>query len=418
MWLLHLLFLMITLTVGWILFGYFLFLWIMGRFNRRQDLNIPDSLPAISIIIPCLNEADQILNKLKNIKELDYPPDLLEIIIADGGSTDGTLEILRNSISVEEPIRIVKCPCDGKINQINYVLPSLKGEIIVNTDSDARLSPEALKWIAAEFDQSTEVGVVGAYCRPANTLDIERYYWSAQNKGRFMENDAKTSSIVVALCYAFRKDLVQSFPVDVVADDIYIAFLANTLGYKTVYTPHATAMETRSPKSIHEFIPHKFRKSNAFLRESMRFIYRLPEMDSFCKMMLLTRISQQILLPWMLLFWILLATTLLSLQNYDVVILSSFFLILLFVMTSRIFSWVKLPDGHHRYPLATVFKGFAITTLIMLATGISYPFFKQGSKYMRVPPANDCEVRIPEKDLEQTPKKSVRKEELESKPYY
>ena len=50
--------------------------------------------PTISILIPTLNSAKTLRACLESIAMQDYPKDNIEIIIADGGSTDGTLEII------------------------------------------------------------------------------------------------------------------------------------------------------------------------------------------------------------------------------------------------------------------------------------------------------------------------------------
>lgn len=384
MWLLEFLFFATTLLVGWTLFGYLLFIWFLGLFRRRETPVFPTHWPTVSVVVPCFNEAGQILAKLEDLRKVEYPAERLEVVFADGKSDDGSFEALSAEIGQNEPFRVVRCSRRGKIHQLNEVLPLLRGEIIVNTDADARLSADVLQWIAAEFAASPEVGVVGAYCRPADTLEVEKYYWDAQNKGRFLESDAGSSSIVIAQCYAFRRELLKAFPEDVVADDIYLSFLANTQGYKTVYSRHATAIETRSPQSYAQFLPHKFRKSNAFLRESLRFLYCLPEMKPFFKMLLLTRTAQQLLLPWAGLWWVLLAGALLTLFRYDVVAFGAIFLALLLLLTNRVFAWVKLPDGPRHYSLATIIKGYILTNLIMLTTGLSYPFFRQGITYTRI----------------------------------
>lgn len=398
MWLLEFLFFAMTLLLGWTLFGYLLLIWFVGLFRRRETPVFPTSWPMISVVVPCYNEEGQIIAKMKDIRGLDYPQDRLEVVFADGGSSDRTSELLIAAIGQDEPFRVVRCPRSGKINQLNYVLPQLRGEVIVNTDADARLSPDALKWIAAEFATEPNVYVVGAYCRPADTIEVEKYYWDAQNKGRFLESDAQTSSIVIAQCYAFRRELLNAFPEDVVADDIYVAFLANTLGFRTVYSHHAMAVETRGPNSYAEFLPHKFRKSNAFLRESLRFLYRLPEMSPFCKVMLITRIAQQLLLPWALLWWIVIAGVLVTLFRFDIVALAAAFLVIFLILTSNIFNRVKLPDGPRRYSLITVIKGYILTNMIMLATGLSYPFFRQGSSYARLGVMAACKADEKERE--------------------
>lgn len=385
MWLLVFLFFLMTLLLGWTLFGYLILVWFVGLFRRSGRIEMPASWPMISLIIPCYNEQDRIIEKLENTRKLDYPRDRLEVVFADGGSWDETCKLLNVAIGSDEPFRVIVCPRSGKIQQLNHVLPRLRGEIVVNSDTDSRLAQDALKWIAAEFVAEPDVWVVGAYCRPGDdAMLVEKYYWDAQNKTRFMETDARTSSIVIAQCYGFRRELLKAFPDDVVADDVYVAFFANTERHLTVYSRKAIAVETRSPDAYSEFLPHKFRKSNAFLRESLRFSYRLPEMGPFCKIMFATRVTQQLLLPWTALLWLLVAGVLLTMFRFDVVALGAGFLFLLLLATNRVFASVKLPDGPRRYSVLTVINGYILTNIIMLATALSYPFFRQGSSYTRV----------------------------------
>src|SRR3989339_259471 len=384
MWILEFIFFFITLVLAWSLFGYLLLIWFLGLFRKQKPLKMITDFPMMSLIIPCYNEQDNILEKLKDTRDLEYPKDQLEIIFADGGSADNTLSLLKKSIKEDENIIVINCPKKGKINQLNHVLPGLKGEIIVNSDTDSRLDKFALKWLATEFAVADDIYVVGAYCYPADTINVEKYYWSAQNRFRLIETDARSSSIVIAQCYAFRKKLLKAFPDDVIADDIYIAFLANSFKKRTIYSRYAKAIETRVPKNYSEFIPHKFRKSNAFLRESLRFLYKLPEMGNFCKVMLLTRIAQQLLLPCTLLFWFLLAGTLMTLFRFNLVFFSIIFLIALLILTSRIFSTVILPEENYKPSIKTIIEGYAVTNLILIATSVSYLFYRQESSYSRI----------------------------------
>jgi len=400
MWILEFVFFTITLLLAWTLFGYFLFLWFTSLFRRRETPPFPASWSMISLIVPCYNEESQIGAKIENIKFLDYPADRLEIVFADGGSTDRTLDLLEASTAGNAAIRVIRCPAKGKIAQLNHVIPLLHGEIIVNSDTDARMSPSALRWIAAEFAAAPDACVVGAYCCPDDSLGVETYYWDSQNRGRLLENDAGTSSIVIAQCYAFRQGLLQRFPDDVVADDIYVAFLANTLGFRTIYSRQAIALETRNPRDYSQFVPHKFRKSNAFLRESLRFLYRLPEMKGLFKVIFVTRIAQQLLLPWAILWWILIAGALITVFRYDVVFFGATFLFILFFLTSRCFAGVKLNGRSTHFSFATMVRGYVLTLAILLTTGLTYPFFRQGSSYRRIQdkePGEERRATFPEK---------------------
>jgi len=383
MWLLELILVLVTVIVAWSLYGYFVALWFVGLFRKATTPVLPESWPFISMIVPCYNEKDHIIDKLVNTRELDYPRDKLEVVFVDGGSTDGTVSLLESEIRPDEPYRAVTSPVGGKICQINYALPLLKGEIVVNTDTDAILDSDALKWLVAEFS-GQDVAVVGAYCRPLNSLELDMHHWDSHNKGRFLETNFWSTSIVLAPCYAFRKGLIQAFPEDVVADDIHIALWASVSGFRVVLSRAAKALETRVPIALSEFIPHKYRKANAYLRESLRFVYLLPQMNPLTKFIFLSRMLQQLLLPWALLFWFLLREAMVTIFRVDLAILSGLFVLTVGGMAKWIFDHVELPDSRRNYSFGTVIKGNLITLTILITTGFGYAWFRQDSSYSRL----------------------------------
>jgi hypothetical protein len=118
-------------------------------------------------------------------------------------------------------------------------------------------------------------------------------------------------------------------------------------------------------------------------------------MGTLFKVILLTRTAQQLLLPWMLLWWILITGALLTLFRLDVVFFGTVFLVALLALGSRIFASVKLPASQPRYSLVTLIKGWVLTLSILLATGFSYPFFRQGSSYSRFASASPVVDQAP-----------------------
>lgn len=385
MWILASFFALTTLLMMWLCAAYFVVLCFVSFLRKRRIARPPDQLPTMSIVVPCYNEADFIVDKLRNLLACSYPTEKLEIVFVDGGSTDDTVERLAEAIRPGRAVRISHCPRKGKINQLNHVLPTLAGEIIVNTDADARLRPDALVQLAAEFTRDPRAWVVGAFSYAANAVWRDRCFWDSQNRGRLIESDAHSSSIVIATCYAFRRDLLTQFPDDVVADDVYVAFLANSLGRRVIYSRQAIVEELRGPGSISEFLSHKFRKNNAFLRESLRFLYRLPDMNGFCKMMMLTRIGQQLLLPWAFGLWSVLALTLLVLGRLELIAVAAASIALLIMITNRAFHSVDVPPGTtHRYGPYRHGIVFFETICVLFAAALSYPFFRQNSAYSRL----------------------------------
>ncbi|MEE1068395.1 MAG: glycosyltransferase [Fibrobacteraceae bacterium] len=69
-------------------------------FKRKQKSELND-LPKVSILISAFNEEAIIERKIANLLEIDYPKELLEILIGDDGSSDKTAEIVKRYESEE-----------------------------------------------------------------------------------------------------------------------------------------------------------------------------------------------------------------------------------------------------------------------------------------------------------------------------
>ena len=102
----------------------------------------PSYRPRVTVVVPTYNEADLIRRKLDNIASQDYPRELMEVIVIDSASTDGTPEIVRGWMKsrrdfkvllVEEGVR------RGMVHALNYALrfvPS-DSEVVIFTDVDS-----------------------------------------------------------------------------------------------------------------------------------------------------------------------------------------------------------------------------------------------------------------------------------------
>lgn len=385
MWVLTTFFALSTLTVIWLCAAYFVVLRFVSFLKPRRTAPAPDVWPRLSVVVPCYNESEMILGKLQNLLAIDYPIEKLEIVFVDGGSTDGTYDLLVSAVPAEGPVRVVRSPRKGKIHQLNHALSMLDGDIIVVSDVDGDMERDTLRHLVAEFALDGRVAVVGAYNRASGAIWRDRCFWDSQNRGRLIESDAWSSSIVIATCYAFKHGLFDRYPDDAVADDVYVGFLANSLGHRVVYSRQAMVNERRAPSGISEFLSHKFRKNNAFLRESLRFLYRLPEMTGACKMMMLTRIAQQLLLPCALSIWSLLALTLLTLGRLDLFIMSAAFVALSLMIARQAFQSVDVPDvSRERFGLLKYGTVFFETMCVLFAAALSYAFYRQDSCYSRL----------------------------------
>ncbi len=116
------------------------------------------SLPLVSIITPSYNQAPFLEATLRSVLDQDYPR--LEYIVVDGGSTDGSLEILRCyetrlAAWISEPDR-------GQTDAINKGFALATGDILAYLNSDDTYCPDAVTEAVAYLQAHPEVGMVHA----------------------------------------------------------------------------------------------------------------------------------------------------------------------------------------------------------------------------------------------------------------
>lgn len=130
--------------------------------------------PSISIILPTLNSARTLGLCLKSIREQRYPRHLVEIVVADGGSTDGTLGLAREfgvDRIVDNPLRTGEA---GK----SAAIAASSGDLLALIDSDNLLpSPDWLERMVAPFaDPEVFASEPLAYEHRATDPALTRYF--------------------------------------------------------------------------------------------------------------------------------------------------------------------------------------------------------------------------------------------------
>jgi glycosyltransferase involved in cell wall biosynthesis len=122
----------------------------------------------ISVITPSFNQAAFIERTILSVLEQNYPD--LEYIVMDGGSTDGTLEILKK---YADKIIWQSEKDNGQSDAINKGLKIATGEILAYLNSDDTYAPGALQKVADFFANNPDKSWVYGKCKIINEKDAE-----------------------------------------------------------------------------------------------------------------------------------------------------------------------------------------------------------------------------------------------------
>ena len=114
----------------------------------KQIMDHPEAFPAITILIAAYNEEDNLPETLISVANQDYPSPV-EIIVADDGSTDETVMVLK-ALRIPN-LTILQLDHAGKAGALTAGLKAVTTDITVCIDADTYLNPQALKRIVARL---------------------------------------------------------------------------------------------------------------------------------------------------------------------------------------------------------------------------------------------------------------------------
>ena len=239
--------------------GYGLIVWALIRL-RPQKPTVADEqtnfCPDVTLVIPAYNELDCLPDKLANSLAQQYPHERLHHLFVTEGSTDGSDAWLRSQ--VDDSIKVLGgTERRGKVAAINRAMQGIKTPIVVYTDANTQLNPEAIQNIVRHF-RDPKVGAVAGEKRILTTKTElaagsgEGLYWKYESQ--LKKWDAQLYSIVGAAgeLFAIRTELYEPMSPDTILDDFMLSLRIAERGYRVAYEPDAYALERPSFSIIDE----------------------------------------------------------------------------------------------------------------------------------------------------------------------
>ncbi|WP_462353028.1 glycosyltransferase family 2 protein [Alistipes timonensis] len=214
---------------------------------------VPAETAEATLLIAAWNEQEIVAEKMENCRALKYPAGKLHIAWVTDGSTDRTPELLA---AYPEVTVLHDARRGGKTAALNRALEHIHTPIVIFTDANTMLNPEAVEEIVRCFDDP-KVGCVAGEKRVAaaegsGAAATEGAYWKYESK--LKELDYRLHSAVGAAgeLFAVRRELWRTMPEDTLLDDFVCSMLIAADGYKIAYCKEAYALETPSADMTEE----------------------------------------------------------------------------------------------------------------------------------------------------------------------
>lgn len=240
-----------ALAYTWI--GYPLILWLLKsvmrfRYRRAQAL----TTGRLTIILAVYNEERHIHAKIENCLALEYPRNLIEVIIASDGSTDATEQIVQEFAGRDSRIRLIRSAGrTGKSGMQNLAASVARGDILLFTDAETTTKSDLLARVCAHFANS-RIGMVAPvvhFTRLGTSVSQgQGAYWRFELFLRQLESDLGILATCSGSAFAVRRELFRPIPPQY-GDDCVVPLDIRLQGFRIVQDPHIIVYD-EMPHSI------------------------------------------------------------------------------------------------------------------------------------------------------------------------
>ena len=202
-------------------------------------------LPFVSIVIPMLNEIGAIDRCINSILNQDYDKSLIEIVVVDGGSTDGSREKVLELSATHSKIRLFDNPKRKTPISLNVGIKNSGGDVVIILGAHTVIKDDfvsqnihfmALKNVKCAG--GTQINVGDTYTQKAIGYAMGHPFGLASAPYRFVKSEKFVDTVVYA---AYKKELfdeVGYFDEELfISEDAELNWRIRQAGHKIFYTP-------------------------------------------------------------------------------------------------------------------------------------------------------------------------------------
>ena len=236
----------------------YIILKIKKLFVRREASPIlpldQQLLPEVTLMICAFNEADVIEEKMKNIRELNYPQDKLCVMWVTDGSSDDSNKLLA---SYPEVTLVYSPERKGKAAAMQHGLRKNKAEYVIFTDANTMLNANAIREIVRQFMRPNVSCVSGEKRVKARhsgqaAAEGEGLYWKYESTLKKWDSELYSAMGAAGELFAVRMSHYRQAPSNALLDDFMMSMLILKDGHRIAYTKEAYATEYGSANTEEE----------------------------------------------------------------------------------------------------------------------------------------------------------------------
>ncbi|PKN73670.1 MAG: glycosyl transferase family 2 [Candidatus Cloacimonetes bacterium HGW-Cloacimonetes-3] len=241
------------LVLAYHLLGYGLLLSILNRFKRRKPATQLTGTPSVIVLCAAYNEEKVIEDKILSFLALDYPKDMIRMLIVSDDSTDATNDIV-NKYKDQNVELIIQKPRRGKQSAHNLVMPLLDCDYVLSTDANSIFAADAVSLLVKRMLSDDRLGMVSGELRlisKGGKQSGEGLYWHYETYLKKADSDFKSIVGANGSIFLIKRELFTEIDPQSV-DDFERTLIVLKKGYLAAYEPRAIVSEEETERASQE----------------------------------------------------------------------------------------------------------------------------------------------------------------------
>jgi len=278
-----------SFCAAFLIYPYFLYPKLLKFFATDDVDRCEGAWSSITLVFCAFNEEGVVKEKLDNIELLKSRHPDIEVLAFDDGSTDATYDLLA---ARPDLIRVFRGGGrNGKAYGMKLLAGHASGDVLVFTDANVFLAPEALENLLAYYADAKVGGVCGSLKYigedESSTAAVGSAYWRLEEY--LKKEESRTGNVMGAdgSIFSIRRSLYPDFP-DSVLDDLTVSMAVVFSGKRLIKVEDVIAYERLVTKRNEEF-SRKVRISTRAFHTHLYLTPQLHEMAAVDKFKYLSR---------------------------------------------------------------------------------------------------------------------------------